>query len=156
MKKITLIISMILCSTAVFSQEDSSNFDGIRKNAISFNFLGTTPIIGITYERILFKHLSLEVGVGIPSVGAGIKVFFKEIEEQKMMFNTGLTVFYVDFGDDPFIGGSGTVIYLPIGLSFYGIKGFNLGVDAGPATSFDNESGSNVFPYGGLKLGKRF
>jgi hypothetical protein len=33
----------------------------------------------------------------LPSIG-GAKIFFSKIQEQKMMFNTGLTATYVDFG----------------------------------------------------------
>jgi hypothetical protein len=88
------------------------------KNAISFNFLGTS-VIGITYERIVSEYVSLEVGVGLPSIGIGAKIFFSKIQEQKMMFNTGLTATYVDFGDYLF-NGSGVIIYVPIGLSYYG------------------------------------
>jgi hypothetical protein len=47
------------------------------------------------------------------------------------MFNTGLTATYVDFGDYLF-NGSGVIIYVPIGLSYYGLKGFNFGIDVGP------------------------
>jgi hypothetical protein len=38
------------------------------------------------------------------------------------MFNTGLTATYVDFGGYLF-NGSGVIIYVPIGLSYYGLKG---------------------------------
>jgi hypothetical protein len=41
-----------------------------------------------------------------------------------MMFNTGLTATYVDFGDGYLFNGSGVIIYVPIGLSYYGLKGF--------------------------------
>jgi hypothetical protein len=54
----------------------------------------------------------------------GLKYFSAKIQEQKMMFNTGLTATYVDFGRYLF-NGSGVIIYVPIGLSYYGLKGFN-------------------------------
>jgi hypothetical protein len=38
-----------------------------------------------------------------------------------MMFNTGLTATYV-FWSYLF---NGSIIYVPIGLSYYGLKGFN-------------------------------
>jgi hypothetical protein len=41
------------------------------------------------------------------------------------MFNTGPAT-YVDFGDGYLFNGSGVIIYVPIGLSYYGLKGFNL------------------------------
>jgi hypothetical protein len=47
----------------------------------------------------LSEYVSLEVGVGLPSIGIGAKIFFSKIQEQKMMFNTGLTATYVDFGE---------------------------------------------------------
>jgi hypothetical protein len=47
------------------------------------------------------------------------------------MFNTGLTATYVDFGDGYLFNGSGVIIYVPIGLSYYGLKGFNFGIDVG-------------------------
>jgi hypothetical protein len=156
MKKFVLIISIILGSVAVFSQENKSDFDGIRKNAISFNILGTTPVIGLTYERLLSSHVSVEIGVGLPSVGAGVKVFFREIQEQKMMFNTGITATYVDFGNGYLLSGSALIIYFPVGLSYYGLKGFNFGLDIGPGINTGNEDGLIVIPYAGLKLGKRF
>ena len=156
MKKVIFIISVILCSATVFSQENKDDFGGVRKNAISFNFLGTTPAIGLTYERIVSKHVSLEVGVGIPSIGIGAKIFFSKIQEQKMMFNIGLTTTYVDLGDGVFIGGRAVIIYVPIGLSYYGSKGFNFGIDVGPITNARYRFVTNIAPYAGLKLGKRF
>jgi hypothetical protein len=156
MKKVIFIISVILCSTTVFSQENKDDFGGVRKNAISFNFLGTTPVIGLTYERIVSNHVSLEVGVGLPSIGIGAKIFFSKIQEQKMMFNTGLTATYVDFGKGVFISGSGVIIYVPIGLSYYGSKGFNFGIDVGPGINTGHKDGTIIIPYAGLKLGRRF
>jgi hypothetical protein len=156
MKKVIFIISVILCSTTVFSQENKDDFGGVRKNAISFNFLGTTPVFGLTYERIVSNHVSLEVGVGLPSIGIGAKIFFSKIQEQKMMFNTGLTATYVDFGKGVFISGSGVIIYVPIGLSYYGSKGFNFGIDVGPGINTGHKDGTIIIPYAGLKLGRRF
>jgi hypothetical protein len=156
MKNFIFIISIILCPTAVFSQEIKDDFGGIRKNAISFNFLGTTPVIGLTYERIVSNYVSLEVGVGLPSIGIGAKIFFSKVQEQKMMFNTGLTVTYIDFGDGYLLNGSGVVIYVPVGLSYYGLKGFNFGVDVGPGINTGYNDGTIIIPYAGLKLGRRF
>jgi len=68
------------------------------------------------------------------------------------MFNALLTVTYVDFGNGVFIAGSGVIIYVPIGLSYYGLKGFNFG----PGINTGHKDGTIIIPYGGLKLGKRF
>jgi hypothetical protein len=69
------------------------------------------------------EYVSLEVGVDYQVLVLGLKYFSAKI--QKMMFNTGLTATYVDFGDGYLFNGSGVIIYVPIGLSYYGLKGFN-------------------------------
>jgi hypothetical protein len=79
-EKISFILSILLCSTAAFAQEKSDSFGGIRKNAISFN---RTSRHGITYERIVSEYVSLEVGVGLPSIGIGAKIFFSKIQSKK-------------------------------------------------------------------------
>jgi hypothetical protein len=99
------------------------------KKCYFLQLLRDLSVIGITYERIVSEYVSLEVGVGLPSIGIGAKIFFSKIQEQKMMFNTGLTATYVDFGDGYLFNGSGVIIYVPIGLSYYGLKGFNFGID---------------------------
>jgi hypothetical protein len=50
----------------------------------------------------------------------GLKYFSAKSKSKKMMFNTGLTATYVDFGDGYLFNGSGVIIYVPIGLSYYG------------------------------------
>jgi hypothetical protein len=48
------------------------------------------------------------------------------------------------------------IIYVPIGLSYYGLKGFNFGIDVGPGINTGHKDGTIIIPYAGLKLGKRF
>lgn len=149
-----LILSLILISSVVNAQESKLDFDSMRKNAISFNILGATPIIGITYERIVSKYISVEVGAGIPSYGAGFKYYPSGINESKMLFHTGISGSYVetDFFD---VWGTSDNIgiflgYLPIGVSYFGEKGFNLGVDLGPAVA------DTFTIWGNVKVGYRF
>lgn len=162
MKKITLIISILLCSTSAFCQEKSDSFGGIRKNAISFNFLGTTPVIGITYERILSQYTSLELGIGTNSAGVGVKILPFKIKESAMMFTTGLSTTYADYKDGWLASGKRIQLYVPIGVSYYGTKGFNFGIDVGPAYRiFSKNSNSDIddngfLPWGGIKIGQRF
>jgi hypothetical protein len=77
------------------------------------------------------EYVSLEVGVDYQVLVLGLK-YFSAKSKSKMMFNTGLTATYVDFGDGYLFNGSGVIIYVPIGLSYYGLKGFNFGIDVGP------------------------
>ena len=149
-----MILSLVFLSSFVYAQETNSDFDSMRKNAISFNILGATPIIGITYERIVSKNISLEVGAGIPSVGAGFKYYPWGIKESKILFHTGLTgsiVFSEAFDIWGTSDSNGVFLgYLPIGISYFGKKGFNLGLDLGPAVA------DIVAPWGNVKLGYRF
>jgi hypothetical protein len=162
MKKIILIISIILCASTVFAQENKDNFEGFRKNAISFNFLGTTPVIGLTYERIVTNYTSLEVGVGTNSVGLGAKMMPFKIKESTMMFTTGLTATYADYKDGFLANGKRVQLYVPIGISYYGTKGFNFGLDVGPGyRMYIKDSNSSIddngfLPWAGIKIGQRF
>src|SRR5680860_566135 len=94
-----ILICFLFLSSTIYSQEIKNETNEIRKNAISFNILGTTPILGITYERILSDKISFEIGLGIPSIGVGMKVFPFGIREGKLMFHTGITAAYVEFVD---------------------------------------------------------
>jgi len=126
----------------------------MRRNAISFNIIGTTPIVGITYDRIVSENMSIEVGVGIPSIGAGFKYYPAGIKESKMLFHVGLTAIVISTKALDIWGTSeedGLLIgYLPIGVSYFGEKGFNLGVDLGPAVA------ANFGVWGNVKVGYRF
>lgn len=149
-----LSLSLVFISFLGNAQETTSSFDGIRKNAISFNILGTTPIIGITYERVVSEYVSLEIGAGIPSVGAGFKYYPWGIKESKILFHVGLSGSYVFSEALDFWGTSDEkglfTGYLPIGISYFGEHGFNFGIDLGPIAA------AVVSPYGNLKLGYRF
>jgi hypothetical protein len=91
-EKISFILSILLCSTAAFAQENDS-FGGTKK---CYFLNRDLSVIGITYERIVSEYVSLEVGVGLPSIGIGAKIFAKS--KSKNDVNTGLTATYVDFG----------------------------------------------------------
>jgi hypothetical protein len=77
-EKISFILSILLCSTAAFAQEKSDSFGGIRY----FLLLRDLSVIGITYERIVSEYVSLEVGVGLPSIG-GTKYFSAKSKSKK-------------------------------------------------------------------------
>ena len=152
--KLLLILVLVFVPFLGIAQEKPSSIDGIRKNAISFNILGTTPVIGITYDRIVSENISLEIGAGVPSIGAGFKYYPWNIQESKILFHVGLTgslVFSEAFDVWGTSDQNGVFLgYLPIGISYFGEHGFNLGVDAGPAVA------DIILPYFNLKLGYRF
>ncbi|RKS55266.1 hypothetical protein BC962_0225 [Gillisia mitskevichiae] len=149
-----LIFTFVFISFTSIAQETTSGIEGMRKNAISFNILGTTPLIGITYDRVVSENISLELGVGIPSVGAGFKYYPSGIKVSKMLFHVGLTGTIISAKALDIWGTSEDdgllVAYLPIGVSYFGEKGFNLGVDLGPAMA------KTFAPWGNVKVGYRF
>lgn len=125
-----------------------NGFTEIKKNGLSVNLLGTSPIFGLTYERLLSKYFGIEAGVGLVSLGGGIKIYPFKAKEGQPIFHTGITVaheFYTEI----------TVSYIPLGVSYFGQKGLNLGVDLGPAFFTDGYD-NYPFLYGNLKLGIRF
>lgn len=139
----------------VISLSGQNGLDGMRKNAISVNALGTSPFVGVTYERIISPKGTFEIGVGIPSVGIGFKLYPSGIEEQKLLFHVGATANVTDLGDGVLIGGTLYLAYVPVGISFFSSGGFNFGLDVGPSLVFDEDE-STFIPYGNLKLGYRF
>ena len=151
MKYIIIIMSLLLSSN-IYSQsfddnEPLNNNDFIEnKNSISINMFGTSGIVGISYERLLFNSLRLEVGVGMFGFGAGISYYPLKIKKNKI---------------SPYIGVKHNVIvlysykstYIPIGLTyFYGDK-FNFGADIGFAKYYEtsNSSDSPLFSLQGDK-----
>ena len=119
-----------------------------KKNGISVNLFGASPFFGLTYERLLSKYFSLEAGVGLVSLGGGIKIYPYKAKEGKAIFHTGLTVAHEYFTEY-------TITYIPLGISFFGKKGLNFGLDLGP--SYYNDGYDNfIFIYSNLKLGIRF
>ena len=151
---VLLIFTVLFISLTSIAQETTSDFDSMRKNAISFNIAGSTPIVGITYDRVVSENLSIEIGAGVPSIGAGLKYYPWNIKESKILFHVGLTGSYV-FSEAFDVWGtsdkSGIFMgYLPIGISYFGEHGFNLGVDIGPAVA------AIIAPYGNVKVGYRF
>lgn len=151
-----IILTLILFSfSSLHSQETVEESSALRKNGVSFNFFGTTPLIGVTYERIVSDNVVFEVGVGIPSIGMGMKIFPKPVKGEKAMLHFGLTVAYINSGDNEITGYTGSLVYFPVGFSYYGKNGFNLGLDGGPGILKEGNF-SSVIPYLTIKLGKRF
>lgn len=149
-----LIFAFFLISFSSIAQERTSSIEEMRRNAISFNFLGSTPLLGITYDRIVSEKVSIEIGAGIPSVGAGFKYYPWNIKESKVLFHVGLSTSFI-FTEPYDVWGTSDKTgvfmgYLPIGISYFGKNGFNLGIDLGPSVA------AKVIPYGNLKLGYRF
>jgi hypothetical protein len=111
----------------IYSQKSLDNIEGLRKNAISFNFLGPTPWIGITYERVLSKNFTAEIGAGHVSFGIGVKIYPWKIKMKKLKFYTGLNISYMYNAQKNGVVNN-VPIYIPLGMSFFGKRGFNFGL----------------------------
>lgn len=131
-------------------QGASDSFAQLRKNGISLNLLGASPFFGLTYERLLARFLSLEVGVGFIGVGAGAKIYPFKAKEGKAIFHTGITIATEALSEV-------SVTYVPIGISYFSRGGFNFGIDLGPAHYSEGWGNNENFSvYGNLKMGIRF
>ena len=139
-------------------QNDTIWSEVVKKNAVSINIAGTTPFLGITYERLITNQLNVEVGLGVYSVGAAITYFPFPIYKNKMVFHTALgsNIFATPF--DTFGSGDfSNTNYLAVGLSYFGREGFNFGLGIGPSINYDftfDEYARSI--YGNLKIGYRF
>jgi len=157
----TLLLILGICFTNVescMSQMDEKWVEITKKNAISINIAGTTPFIGITYERLLSNRLNVEVGLGVYSIGVAAKYFPFPIFNNKMVLHAaiGTNLFKTPFDSFSAEGFSNTN-YVTIGLTYFGKEGFSFALDLGPGINYDfnfNEF-SNLI-YGNLKLGYRF
>lgn len=150
------VLLIVFAFLAVNGQEVAdTNFANIRKNAISFNLFGTTPLLGVSYERLLSNKVSVECGVGIPSIGVGIKYYPYKVKQSKASLYLGLTTVLFNSGDNEITGANGSLFYFPVGFSYFGNKGFNFGLDGGLAVVREDIF-TTGYPYINIKLGRRF
>ncbi|MEJ6588551.1 MAG: hypothetical protein QNL43_01995 [Crocinitomicaceae bacterium] len=149
-KKILLIV-IVFIAFDLMAQDN--------KNMISGNILGASSAIGLTYERIVGNKASVELGVGLIGLGAGLSIYPWDIIESRLCFYTGLKVSSIVLVD---VGG-GTVAYIPFGATYF-MSDWILGFDIGPAngklvsSSFGGSTSETTrfYGYGNLKIGFRF
>jgi len=161
MKKFIFTLAVIFLTVISYSQNTSPSFtnkdpknpDRFRNNSLSYNLSGTTQYLGISYDRIFSKWSSVEVGLGILSIGVGVKVYMLKIQNNKFNYHTGITSLYCG---DP-LENSSIKNYLPLGVSYLLKDGLIFAADIGPITSYNMGSKSRNFGvYGNLKAGVRF
>ncbi len=140
--------------------EQQDDWKEMKRNIVSFNVLGTTPIWGITFERIIAKKTIIEAGVGLGGIGAGVKFYSHPIQTNKLLVYTGLNVNYFDLGVNTRLNHT-LFAYAPVGLSYFLENKLCFGLDIGPAigkdtSSFFKKEDSIYSLYGNLKIGYRF
>ena len=151
MKKIIFILLFIPIIT----------FAQIEKNSISLNILGTSSVLGATYERFITQKLQVEFGIGLIGIGFGVNYYINKIKKNKLNTYIGLKTTSIVLVD---VGG-GTLLYIPIGINFMKYQNINISLDLGPAYSkwvssdfgeFTSTTNYRFLIYGNLKLGFRF
>lgn len=160
MKKFGILLAVFV-NTLNFCIGQESN---IKKNSISFNILGTSSYAGISYERLFFQRMKLELGIGIVGVGVGINYYpLSKLRENKLNAYTGVRTILVVFLSERLIS------YIPIGITYMGKNNLSLNVDIGPAYQtiyspwgkvtqevFLTYPKSKISAYGNLKLSYNF
>lgn len=163
MKRKTINLLLIFCLSiysisSCIAQNEEKWEPVTKRNSISLSVAGTTPFLGIAYERLISDRFNFEAGLGVFSVGFAIKYFPFPIYNNKMVFHLdlGTNLFATPF--DTFGSGDfSNTNYLAFGLTYFGKDGFNFGLGIGPSINYDftfNEISQSF--YGNLKLGYRF
>ena len=136
---------------------------GLDKNSISGNILGSSSILGITYERYLSDRIIVEFGVGMVGIGTGFNYYISQIKTESWCPYVGLkysTLILVDMG-------GGILTYIPFGVTFFTSSRLklNIGADIGPSYAkwissdfmeFESTETKTFLLHGNIKIGIRF
>lgn len=150
-----ITILILLWSSNILSQTLINKSDSIRLNSISINLLGTSPFFGISYERLLTKKIGIELGIGLPNMGVGTKIYPFNYRENKFVLYSGFTITFTLIDLRPSLPYS-IISYIPIGLSYSGEFGWIFGIDIGPGFYRERNYSPIFIPYGNVKIGRRF
>jgi len=133
----------------------------IEKNSISGNILGSSSILGITYERYLSDRIIVEFGVGMVGIGTGLNYYISQIKTESWCPYVGLkysTLILVDMG-------GGILTYIPFGVTLFTSSKLNIGADIGPSYAkwissdfmeFESNETKKFLLHGNIKIGIRF
>ena len=83
-----------MISSNVKAQKAEMFNKDIEKHSVSGNILGSSSLIGITYERVLSKKIIFEVGIGIAGVGTGMTFYPFNIKNSEICPYTGMKFKY--------------------------------------------------------------
>lgn len=152
MKSRLFLISFLTFTTIVSGQTSVPDRKMLKSNSISLSLAGGPAWpAGITYGQLLSNHLSFEMGAGVFSAGAGLHYYITDPRTHSFIPYTGL-VGMISYDADP-------MFYIPAGISILGKKNYQVSADAGilysEGTSLTG-SDSNLSPWFGVKVGKRF
>ena len=153
MTKIKIAIFLILFAPGMLNAQDEQPITNpIKAHSISLKLLGSpTWPLGISYGQMLTDRLSMEMGVGVFSFGAGVDYYITNPRKHRFNLNTGL---YGSYNYDGF-----PMVYIPLGVSYLGKKSSQYNINAGVlyAENVSSlENGNDISPWFGLTISKRF
>ena len=153
MIKIKIAIFLILSTPSILNAQDEQPISNpIKAHSISLKLFGSPTLpLGISYGQMLTDRLSMEMGVGILSFGAGVDYYITNPRKHRFNLNTGL---YGSYNYDGY-----PMIYIPLGVSYLGKKSFQYNINAGVLYAENvsiSGNGENVSPWFGLTISKRF
>ena len=130
-----------------------SSSGGIKAQSVSVKVLGPPAWpLGLSYGQMLTERLSLELGVGLLSCGAGFDYYLTNPRERGFAFHTGLYGGYI-FDSYP-------IFHIPVGVSYFGNSNFQYSLNSGlfyehlrPGA---DPNSSKYSHWLGLSISKRF
>ena len=152
MKNTIALVGLLTFSTLTNGQDNLSPKITIKSSSISLGLVGapSTPI-GLSYGQMLSERFSFEIGAGILSAGAGFNFFLTNPARHRLNLHTGLFA-AVTYDGYP-------MLYLPVGVTYFGKRNFQYGADIGLLYSEgvgSTVSGPPESFWFGLKIGYRF
>lgn len=148
MKNIPLIALLILSSLKLSAQTDPNSIIPIKTDGISLGILGGPQWpIGLSFDHMVSKKTTVEMGAGIFSGGVGIRYYFTDPTTRR--FNYYVQPNFMIYYDTP-----NAMYYLPFGISYYSKNNFQYSFDAGIMYSEAIEPMPS--PWFGAKIGYRF
>jgi hypothetical protein len=153
MTKIKIAIFLILFAPGMLNaQVEQPITNPIKAHSISLKLFGApTWPLGFSYGQMISDRLSMEMGVGIMSLGAGFEYYITNPRKNRFNLNTGL---YGSVNIDRY-----PMFYVPLGVSYIGKNSFQYNINAGVlyAENVNLSGNDNIFsPWFGLTISKRF
>lgn len=94
--------------------------------------------LGLQYSLMLTKQSSVVLGLGLFSIGSGFRYYLNDPRENKLVISAGIQggwlweaqdIYYDEISSNPKYG---YAVYAPIGIHYWGKKGFTASLTAGP------------------------
>lgn len=148
MKNILLVTLILLSSLKVSAQADPNTIIPLKSEGISFGLAGGPQApLGLSYDLMLTKKTSIEIGAGILAGGLSFRFFLTDPTMRR--FN-----YYVQPNFMIYYSIPTAMYYLPLGISYHSKNNLQYSFDAG--IMYTEAFDPSLSPYAGAKIGYRF